>query len=94
MERDAERTRERDDAIDHLRHAADRVPGAEGDVGVVHQAVHRRNLAGGSAQEKDGKLHDLHETRVAEVRGDMAAHGLHHLNPKRGGDEARVQKLI
>ena len=60
---------------DDFVHPAHRVPGPQGRVGVVHQAVEGGGFFGFGPQEKNRKLDDLQQLRVLKVLARVRAEG-------------------
>ena len=56
-----------DHAVHNAVHATHGIPGAEGGVRIVHQAVQRRRVLRFGPEEEHGELHQFDQPRVLEV---------------------------
>ena len=71
--------------LDNLVHAPFRMPGAQTEIGKIHEIVKSRGLAWFGAQKKYGKFQSRNQFGVFELFAHLAANGFEKLvHPKRG----------
>ena len=80
-------------AFHNLVHSALGVPGAQGQVGVVHQRIKRGRILRSCPEKQDGKLHQFQQARVLEKAPHVLVHTLQHVHPHHVHEQLGVGEL-